>query len=56
MKTKTKLTEISELKDFKPIAGTIYLYKGIVVPCPDCSQCKIEIVRNECIFKTYEIL
>ena len=48
MKTKTKLIEITEVKEL-PEAST-YLYMGIVVPCPDCKICLIASLGYECKF------
>jgi len=53
MKTKkSKLIEISELKDFTPEPSEIYLFKGARVPCPDCDSCVISKIGVECKFKT----
>jgi len=46
----SKLTEITELKDFTPVAGKIYLFNGLIVPCPDCSIC-LEVIKELCKFR-----
>jgi len=50
MKPPSKLTEITDLKDFTPVAGKIYLFNGVRVPCPNCSICIIASLGIECKF------
>lgn len=41
MKKQLKIIEVSELSE-KPTDKGTYIYKGILVPCPECEKCKIK--------------